>query len=301
MDTIVTSEGRKYIAAGKFEAAFYSFSDAGAFYNCNDILPTTSSMDLGGIPVLEASNLPQDMITFEADDSGKLVAFRGSNIRVQGGNILTGSSISTLSPTFDSDFASLADDLLLGSINNFQNQYILTSPDVLDEETLSFNISRSDMSFDINDNKPIPTTSIQKASLDYIESLFMDKRLSHVPNFNYLPPVNKPRVGTSQGLPLGNFQNIGQRPIYDWNDLNKEIKDLEQRGYIQDISFLETSRENNLFCQMFEVDSATIHKLDVIDFGELQDKHVWFIGKVRSDSYNSDIFINMFTLIMDNS
>ena len=33
MDTILTDEGRRQLGTGKFQPAFYSFSDAGAVYS----------------------------------------------------------------------------------------------------------------------------------------------------------------------------------------------------------------------------------------------------------------------------
>ena len=74
------------------------------------------------------------------------------------------------------------------------------------------------------------------------------------------------------------------------------------------IFFSETSPQNNLVMQMFEVngDKKTFKKLDVIDFGEFNiddpmrpNKHVFFIGKVYQDGYGIPTFVNLFTVVLD--
>jgi hypothetical protein len=83
------------------------------------------------------------------------------------------------------------------------------------------------------------------------------------------------------------------------------LKQLEKTGFKKTIQFLETSRENNLFCQFFEAATDQIIKLDVIDFGDFPAtetsgaRHVFFIGKVFTDGYNITTFVNMFVLVFE--
>ena len=121
MDTIVTLEGRRQMADGKLRIEYVSFTDSTTFYDPDVV---SGSSDVTTRLYFEQCHLPQDQITFEADDSGKLKPFKN----VQGiatapsGKIYTNYSSSI---NFDyltgSQFASTAGSLLNSSINNFKN------------------------------------------------------------------------------------------------------------------------------------------------------------------------------------
>ena len=124
-------------------------------------------------------------------------------------------------------------------------------------------------------------------------------------DFQFLPPVNKPRFGQTVSQPIGNYTNINQAPILQFKDLEPELQQLEKTGFKKTIQFLETSRDNNLFCQFFEAATDQIIKLDVIDFGDFPAtetagaRHVFFVGKVFTDGYNVTTFVNMFVLVFE--
>ena len=77
MDTIITDEGRKQLGTGRFIPAFYSFSDAGAVYSISDtyVTGTVPDSSIATLVSFEAFPLPQDQVSFEADDSGGLRVF----------------------------------------------------------------------------------------------------------------------------------------------------------------------------------------------------------------------------------
>lgn len=327
LDTIITFEGRKQIASGKLKAEFYSFTDMGAFYAQD----TSSSASLDGTrrPFLEANNLPQDMITFESDDSGKLVSFPSNATLVRNGQILvsiTSGSAGTgknFSPAQDNIFASDADGLLSSSMDAYSNQYIIGSPDIFDENRISFALGVSDIAFKVSDKAPIQPGNQPQGNVETTDPLFVDSRLSHLPNFQYLPPINKFRPGDSTVNLLGNYPNLNQKPQLSFADVEKEIEDATAKGYSANIPFHETSKANNLVCQMFEIGGNEIVKLDVIDFGlfnlsgnditlserkrqekdprkrPMLSKHVFFAGKVFTDSNGVHKFINLFTVIFE--
>jgi hypothetical protein len=334
LDSIVTQEGRRQISAGKLRAEFYSFSDSGAFYDKQDAYASGSSKYGNGIAIpfqLEPTNLPQDRVTFEADDSGKLFVrelknVNGTNVKIMGGALFSGSLYSGFQPvTGSTQFASLATGLLSSSIENFNKLMIIGSPDLFNTSRDQFVADPKSMTFSITDNAPILSQEkggTQQANIDNVESLFADKRLSHVPNFQYLPPVNKPRLGSNNATLLAVFPRLGQRPVFEYSDLATELDAAEQAGFCQRVSFTETSARNRVFGQFFEVSSAGfLTKLDVIDFGtflattqitedeyaQLQrsgkaslTKHVYFAGKLFVDSTGSHTFVNLFTLVFEN-
>lgn len=329
LDTIITLQGRGQIAAGKLKAEFYSFTDSGAFYNQDT--STSASLDGTRRFYLESCNLPQDMITFESDDSGKLVSFKGSNTVVRNGQILTvvssglgASSARTYTPAQDNIFSSMTDSLLSSSMDAYANNYILGSPDIFDEDTISFLLGRGSIGFKVSDTSPFGPGERPDGNLESTDGLFVDSRLSHLPNFQYLPPINKFRPGDQTVSVLGNYPNLNQRPQLTFSDVEKEMAWASKLGYAQTIEFNETSKSNNLICQMFEIGGGEIVKLDIIDFGVFNisgedislaerqrqekdprnrpdiSKHVFFVGKVFTDSMGVHKFINLFTLIFEN-
>jgi hypothetical protein len=330
MDTILTTEGKGQISVGKFRASYYSFSDAGAFYKLDTSL--SGAVDAANRVYLEASSLPQDMITLQSDDAGKLFKFPGSTTKILNGQLLvqvTGSEQSGLTgiqylPAMNDEFISQVTGVLGSSIDSFNKLYLLASPDIFDENVVGFNLNINSASFQLTDNAPIQTGKAQNANLDNVNSLFQDQRLSNIPNFQFMPPVNKPRPGEVSGSLLGNFVNINSQPILTYSDVKESVQESVNNGFSVDLNFIDTSKPNNLICQFFELSNGQVVKLDVIDFGlfntngndvTVQDrlraesdprirpdatKHVFFCGKVFTDSNNVNKFIRLFTLVFQN-
>lgn len=332
LDTILTLQGRSQIASGKLKAEFYSFTDMGAFYTQDTSV--SGALDGTRRVYLEASSLPQDTITFESDDAGKLVNFRASNVLVRNGQILTEVSSGLDSsgsngagrvflPVQDTVFASMANGLLSSSMDSYSNNYIIGSPDVFDENIASFQVGNGTIGFTISDRAPIGPGEHQTANLECLDGLFVDSKLSHLPNFQYLPPINKYRQGDTTVNLLGYYPNLNQRRQLTFADVESGINHAERQGFSANVVFEETSKVNNLVCQMFEIGDNEIVKLDVIDFGQFnlsgqdvslserlrQDKdprraptlskHVFFVGKVFTDNRGVNKFVNLFTIIFE--
>ncbi len=157
--------------------------------------------------------------------------------------------------------------------------------------------------FNITPTVPFKKSEVRSINIEQIESLFQDKRLSHLPNFKYLPPVNTPTLPGGTPTSLGAFPVIGQRKTaLTFDDIALDLKVKEHAV----INFNPTSLQNNLVCQMFEVKQDLLQKLEVIDFGDIvtndnlyPDKHVFFVGKVFIDNYGAQTFVNMFTLVFE--
>ncbi len=289
LDTILTLEGRRQIVGGNFQIKFAAFSDRYTFYEGDVVSGSANENDR---IFFETTSLPSDQITFEADDSGLLVKNKPiGNLRISNGKIIQSGSFVT-----GSQFASLASNLLTSSIDNFRNLQIIGSNDFFREDE-QFVISQNSINFYFNDEKPISSNEIQSISIDKIESFIQDKRMSHLPNFKFLPPVNKKTNNNSISV-LGQFRKINQPEILLYDDL---MDDLKGRDF-HTIEFSETSRLNNIFAQFFEVNKNSLKKLDVIDFGIFHNSdgtepHVFFVGKVFMDDFDSHTFVNLFTLV----
>lgn len=294
IDSIITLEGRRQVVGGQLRVEFASFSDRYTFYQADIV---SGSDDASKRVFFESVSLPQDQVTFEADDSGQLLAFEGRNFTktsigkpIVSGSFLTGTS---------QEFASTANTLLSSSVDNFCELRSIGSNDFFRDDR-DFVISDKDISFAITDQRPLGDTDIQSISVNRADSFFQDKRLSHIKNFKFLPPKNKPTALDPEGALLGEFRPLSQPEILSIDELMDGLstKDFET------IYFSETSRFNNIFCQFFEVTANNMRKLDVIDFGTFpvddgKDSHVFFVGRIFVDSLGRSTFINLFTIIFE--
>jgi hypothetical protein len=298
MDTIITEEGRRQIAQGDLRINFISFTDRHTFYEGDT---SNVAREAGDRLFFEAANRPQDQIIFETDFDGKLLSYRGADIEIQSGKILSASADTYLSYLASGEAATVTEKLLSGSSSNFFNQYIISTKEKF-SYTTGFNISPSSVTFKITDTSPFKEDDITEASTDRIEGLFEDMRFTHVPNFQFLPPENKPRVGSDTGAPLGNYQDTRQRLLSTAKDLENHLKD---RDFLE-VNFVETSTHNNLVAQIVEAKADGIEKLSIIDFGEFPDedpfspgKRVFFVGKLYSDGFGILTYVNLFTIVFD--
>jgi len=296
IDTIITQEGKRQLASGKMQIKFATYTDGASFYQKS---VASGSTDASARLYLEAAVLPQDQITFEADDSGLLLPFKNAqeSIQVAGGNILSGAVFIT------SSIASFTDTLLESSLNSFQKQTIIGTKDPFFDE-VNFVLGQDNIDFTITNNSPTPEDG-NEIYINDAESLFSDIRLSRLPNYQFLPPVNKATAGELTGNQLGNFKNPREQ---DEKRILQRIKDglkaAEDNQLMTKINFIEGSRENNLFGQFFERGFNSIKKLDVIDFGEInmennKPNRVFFAGKLVTDDNGMPTFFNIFTLMFE--
>lgn len=299
IDTIITQEGLKQASSGRLKAEYVSFSDSQTFYATDTLV--SGGLDATYRMILEPTNFFQDAITLENDDSGKLNALfvsGSTQVNVVQGNILSGSIALS-----GSAFASMSETLLSQSINNFKNLYILKSPNFFSGPQ-NFELGQRSTNYTITDSRPISKNEVQEANLDNLESLFYDKRLSHLSNFKFMPPVQISEESNGQPVPIGDYQNLNQEGMFTFDDAKAEIDKYEKTGFSTTVRFLETSQQNNLFGQFFELsEGKTLKKLDVIDFGEFQTddgiKHIFYVGKVFMQSTGTNTFVNLFTLVFE--
>lgn len=292
LDSIITREGRKQIVGGKLNVKFAAFSDRCTFYEADVV---SGSADASKRVYFEAVSLPQDRITLEADDSGRLLSFEGRNfVEIKNGiPVISGSFL-----TDSSQFASTIDSLLTSSFDNFDELQIIGSNDFFIDDD-EFRISEKRVSFSITEQSPIKNTEVQSIGINRVESFFQDKRLSHIDNFKYLPPRNSKTLTNPEGAIMGRYPRLNQQEMLTIDDVMSGLVNKESKT----IYFSETSQFNNIFCQFFEVTQSDVKKLDVIDFGtfpaESGDIHAFFVGKIYVDGLGRATFVNLFTLLFE--
>jgi hypothetical protein len=193
MDVAITEEGRRQLTTGKMKIEFVSFTDRHTYYQASAF---SGSEDTRDRLFLEATSLPQDSITFEADSSGNFLSFASGPLELDaGGHIYHTSGSTRLSEvTSSAVFASLTSSLLAQSTNNFKNQFLIGSYAL--ELSSSFTASPSegfvkrlenDQSFIIDDTGPIPSPS--SPTLTSLNPLAWDARTTFTRNKSFLPPL----------------------------------------------------------------------------------------------------------------
>lgn len=317
MDTIVTLEGRRQMADGKLKIEYVSFTDNAVTYDPDAV---SGSADITNRLYFEQCHLPQDQITFESDDSGRLKPFKGQQAQIINGKIFSGSN-ENLTFLQGDQFASTADSLIASSINNFNNLQIIGTKDFLFENE-GFELSPSNVVFDIHysidsEGERNLVSSFgpgfsEIIRLESFPSLFNSKWLENVNNFKYLPPINKvedksinkSEFSFLETNKIGNYQKLNNsHDPYNHVKIESDLLKLENSGFKKTITFDPTSLKNNLVSQFFEISDSEVQKLDVIDYGIYTNngtiKHMFFVGKIRIDEDGSQCFINIFTLVFE--
>lgn len=324
IDAIVTLQGRQQISTGDMKIEYVSFSDSGTYYAAD---VASGSADASSRIFLEACHLPQDQLTLESDDSGRLKPFPNeSGIQIKDGQILEYSFQPTTSLIFTgslenatfikgSEFASTSKVLLASSLENFQKLQTIATHDRIFEDD-GFGLGNTDVTFTISNDRPLSDPNRFVAHLDHVESLFSDPRLGHVKNFMYLPPINKivdasldkTDYRVTSAKQLGNYPPLGRTHLHPLNyqQIKYELKYYESQGFAKTISIDPTSHDNHLVIQFFERNYNQLRKLDVIDFGKQRTgdpaaplAHIFFVGKVMTDNNQTNTFVHIFTMIFE--
>tara|TARA_Y100000593_G_scaffold87559_1_gene168178 strand:+ start:412 stop:1344 length:933 start_codon:yes stop_codon:yes gene_type:complete len=299
MDTIITVEGRRQVAEGDLRIKYATFTDRHTFYQSSG--SDGVAEDASDRLYFEATNLLQDQIVIETDDNARMLAYRGGKVEARGNRVLRSNSGKYMEPVTGSAVVGAVDEILQDSSDSFANQYIISTKEPF-SDTQGFEFRPDNKTFRITDTHPFGPREVKEASVDSIESLFQDARLSHLPNFRYLPPVNKSGIGRDKGSQLGYYSRLNQNENITFQDLNRWLRKKERVV----VKFNETSRDNNIIGQMLEASPDGMNKLSIIDFGEFPDeeplspgKRVYFVGKIFIDSNGSHTFVNMFTIVFD--
>jgi len=344
IDLVITQEGKRQIAQGQLKAEFASLSDKSVYYELSD-----RTEDVKTRAYFETMETPNNVIVLEKDDSGKLVDFDFSPTgSIVGENIFSKEIDSSpedlhkLKMSKGDQFASLSAALPSSFLRHFvANQFIGTTTDN-ENEKFELNISPKDeLKFAISNSVPFGTGPKKEViNVNNAEPFLLDPKLTHLPNFQYLPPTN------IDGSAYGSYSDLRNLTKETWEDIKNSLgfkhfeevdefldendnlridkdgdyKVLNRRKLLPTdtqiikeykvIKFKNTSDQNNLLMQLFEIDDSRgkLKKLDIVDAGVFFDdedvnqrfeKQVFYVGKIFLDSYNTPTFINIFTIIMD--
>jgi hypothetical protein len=314
MDTIITQEGKRQLAAGQFQIKYASFTDTYDFYEGD---ATDGCTDATLRIHLEATHADNDSIVIESDDSGNLRSFNSGPIAISSnGTVLIddGESASVIDEDSDTSdsiiakvkfnedgnpiFSSLAEVVLDTTFGSFDSQNIIRT-EAYDETDTDFNIEHIAGSVSLRrDSGEISTLK----DLANIPSFIDDPHMQKIDNFRFLPPINK-----NDRTPNGNFESHGYN-----TDVIFSLPELSLGTSKINTKLSNKNNNDNIMIQMFEINESDseITKLDLIDYGNLiePDSYWIFAGKVKEKIIDADadpplsepVFIKMFSIELTN-
>ena len=263
IDLVVTQEGRRQIAAGNLRAEFASFTDGSAFYNKGEQGSVSERI------YFEVAERPENSIVLEKDDSGKLINFTGDpKMTVLGDKLFTSSAeqsetnLTELTSVTGSQFANVFAVLTGSSLNHFKKNYFIGTNDPNEQNDFELNVS--EMTFQINNTQPFSGPPYKEIiHVDDAEPFFMDPKLTHLPNFQYLPPVNQ------DGTSYGNYTDIRSTSRETWEQIKERLGPQNfNSSFIENEALQYFQSEDNLVAN-FENEEAVYKSENLLQEGKL--------------------------------
>ncbi len=321
MDFIITQEGRRQAGIGGLKAHYATFTDMHAVYDTSGSLEMPElAADASSKIYFEAYNRFQDVVVPELEPGASMRPFRTKNFQVASTNM-----ISLATGTFTS-----------GADGNYKNvlsgreikESAITFLDDIETNFVEQRIIGTKDEFALGDGAPnfrvTPTTGTlanlatfdgytrdKDLILENAPNLFFDSRFSHFPNFMYLPPTRGGGENQQFSKPMGSYADLVERdPVYtpmggDIQDIIDRLATNAQDNSPIKIQFPQTSQNNNLIIQLFDMGHSGVRKLDCVDYGEFIDpatntsKRIVFLGRLLKDSSGAMSFICIFTLVFN--
>ena len=327
IDLVITKEGKRQIASGRLKAEYASLSDAAVYYNTSE-----KNEEVRKRIYFETMESPNNVIVLEKDDSGKLLDFDFSPTgSIVGENIFSKDSLANeedlhkLKLSSGTQFASLSAALPASFLNHFvSNQFIGTKTF---NENSKFELSTNELRFAITNSVPFPTGPKKETiNVDHAEPFLLDPKLTHLPNFAYLPPTNIDGSNYGSYTDLRNLtketwpdikKNLGFKHFEEIDDLGQDNEDMriDKSGDFKTVNrrkflpidteivkeynvvkFNKTSDDNNLLMQLFEIDESRskLKKLDIVDAGVYYEEEDINLKYEKRVFYVGKIFLDSF-------
>lgn len=317
IDMIVTQEGKRQISTGRLRAEYASVSDDQTFYDPLEV------DDVSNRIFFQAMGSHNEVIVLEKDDSGRLIEFNFSPTgSIVGNDIFDKDATATnrlkLSAVTGSAFSSTSESLFKSFTDHFKALQTLSTFEDRPENN-EFELSTERINFSISNSVPFPLgPDREKINVNDAEPFFLDSRLTHLPNFSFLPPVNV------DGSNYGSYEDIRSLKRETLEDIKKSLgaesfREIPEDGLFSSLTkifsdyrsdkvgefdvlnrkslaspylntlkefktiyFSKTSRDNNLIMQIFEDGpDSTLNKLDIIDAGSFNDSSNKFYPEKR--------------------
>lgn len=282
LDTIITPTGRSQIATGELKIEYASFSDRQMYYT---IKSNGEITDPGSRLSFEAYATDSDVVIQEISDNVSLAPFKTDSFVLRDGNIISGS-------IQQRNIRAFGDALAIDSIDSLNRQMLIGTRNLLKNVlNENFAITPTDATFYLDQIDTTSSTTIATASLDDVESLWQDYRVTNTPNYKFLPPQ-------AGGTDMGTFTKINQDPPTSFSAILSNLAGLQSQKF----TFSNTRTTNDILGQVFEISNDKLTKLVIIDGGTFEvdniaNPHVFYAGKLYRDSQQVLTFVNIFTLV----
>jgi hypothetical protein len=306
IDLVVTPEGKRQINGGRFVMEYATLTDVGAFYSGQAQSDGSEVADDAGSRIhFEAVARYQDVVVPELEDGIVMRPLRTADITLSGRSFLSGSShdaaVTYQNVLSGSALLEESERALRGIGTNFRDLRVLATEDPFSDNE-GFRVTPDELEFSRGSTwNRAGSNGI--LDLEEAPSVFADKHFTHLPNFQYLPPINVARGSEGNEIPLADYPSfLSPNADYDWPEIQRDL--IEKQNAM--IGFPNTSRDNNLMGQVFEVGSSGVEKLTVVDFGEFDDNEidskpvrVFFVGKMLRDASGTETFVKIFTMVAE--
>jgi len=131
-----------------------------------------------------------------------------------------------------------------------------------------------------------------------MDAVFQDGNFQHLPNYKYLPPVNK-----ISGELLADYPKFNSEEYFSFDAIVERLKGKQAIR----VDFTENSDDKNLVIDINEsLPDNTISDLTIIDYGLYPNNingspgyRVFFVGKIFNDNLGLPVFSNIFTVIFE--
>jgi len=284
VDFVLTSEGRKDLAAGRLDISFATFSDKGTYYSSGS---DGISVPMSPALTFESYSSDGDVITLEKNLDGSL----GRLLTAAGAYaaavvVITGSSSQTRTDVFDG--------------------VSLRTGEILD----GLSLLRSDTTFQSFDSSILQSTDTvpisqidylygETASIDDVAYVFADNRFKNFDSFKFLPPVVETPSATEDVFDFSGIPELFSFTAFDPQTI------LSYRSF--DFYPQRQGTKLSVAAQFFEFNEdvegkSQWSKLDMFYYGSVTlgdntNAHVFFLGKrILRDSAFS--FVTLFTMLV---
>lgn len=305
IDLVVTQEGRRQMSQGGFRPTFASFSDKNAVYDAtNSSIQHVSESLCFQTP----TNMPDDQIVYETDDSGNLfVGVADGSYSIVGNEVFERNNIVSESVSFahstGEGFASTSTLIKAGTINSFKRNKFIRTWTGIRADPKEFKTNIEEHTFVLSNSVPFPTLpSNATININSTETFMFDNKLTHHKNFQYMPPVNK------DGSSFGTYQDLRSTSKETFSDIKRQlgISIVPDTDFIEEedvvynysgdfkvknrapntesttvisreyarINFTNSFNATDIIGQVYEEDPTTgkLVKLDIIDAGTFIDE-----------------------------
>jgi len=338
IDLVITNEGKRQLASGKMKAEYFSLTDMHVAYEKGDTHDEVSKRLYFEVQERLENRITLEnddsglLVNYQFSPTGSIIGNKIFEQNAQNENI------HAIKLQTGSQFASLSEELPKVFPKNFKKNYLIGSVSEeeskfeIDTKKINFKINEN-LFLGGTRNKTINVNNAETFILDPM--LAHKPNFQYLPPINtdgssfgqYTDLRNTTELEWEDILNrIGNdvfaqeayeINNVGNE--YDINNFLNRVGQHQLLDPIdpqiignyrdsQTINFIKTSKGNNIAVQFYEKANDSIKKLDVIDAGVftvdndingLNEKHVFYVGKVFFDNYNTPTFINLFTIVFD--